>query len=104
MPMPAGLRWSFFPLSSRRSLSSFFIKIFILHSPRVFSKKNIIATDSDLLLLEGIPLGWAPRASVDSACKRGSLAFSHSFYLSFILSAGEGEGGSVIWSKSDLAQ
>ena len=35
---PAGLRWSFFPLSSRFSLSSFFIKIFILHSPRVLSK------------------------------------------------------------------
>ena len=28
----------------------------------------------------------------------------NSFYLSFILSAGEGESGSVIWSESDLAQ
>ena len=27
----------------------------------------------------------------------------HSYYLSFILSAGEGEGGSVILSESDLA-
>ena len=34
--------------------------------------------------------------------KRGSLAFCHSFYLSFILPAGEGESGSVTWSESDL--
>ena len=76
---------SFFPLSSRHSLSSFFIKLFILHSPRVFSK-YIFATDSDLLKFEGIPIGWE-NWDIGEFCVKtwviGILSFFRSFFHSF---------------------
>ena len=86
--------------SLQSSLSFFFLfsKYKSCTHPECSLQKKYFRHDPDLLSFEGIPLGWAPR-DISGFCMK-TLVIGN---LSFFRLEG-GEGGSGIWSESDLAQ
>ena len=88
----AVLQWSCFPLSSRRSILS--LSRYLCSTHPECSQNNFFATTSTFPSLGGFHWVGRPGTSVDSVEN----------VVIGILSAGEGEGGSVSWSESDLAQ